>query len=71
MVQLLAACAAAVLLNMICGAAVIAAFSLFTVYYRYKVYREFGGVTGDTAGYYLTAGEITAAVSLAAAVCFL
>ena len=71
LVQLLAACAAAVLLNMICGVAVIAAFALFTFYYKHKAYREFGGVTGDTAGYFLTAGEITAAVFLAAAVCFL
>ena len=33
--------------------AVAAAFAVFG-YYRWRSYREFGGITGDTAGYFLT-----------------
>lgn len=32
--------------------------TLFTLYYRWKVYKEFGGITGDTAGYYVTMIEL-------------
>lgn len=50
--------------------AVWIAFLLFTAYYAYKTKKEFGGVTGDTAGYFVTAGEIAAidAIALAALV---
>ena len=45
--------------------AVWIAFLLFTAYYAYITKKEFGGVTGDTAGYYVTAGEIAAAGAIA------
>lgn len=35
-------------------------------YYRYRSYREFGGVTGDTAGYFVTLCEGVMAVLIAA-----
>ena len=64
-VQLLAACLLAFYVNPLYGVSVIVTFSLYTVYYRYKAYKEFGGVTGDTAGFFLTTGEILAAVAIA------
>lgn len=36
-------------------------------YYRYRSYKEFGGVTGDTAGYFLTLCEGAMVVAAAAA----
>lgn len=64
-IQLAMACVAALYFNPVYGAAVIAVFALYTAYYRYLAYREFGGVTGDTAGFFLTTGEIVSAVALA------
>ena len=52
-------------LDAVCGAAVLAAFGLYTVYYRYAAYRSFGGVTGDTAGHFLVSAETVAAAVLA------
>ena len=64
-VQLLTACLLALYMNPLYGASVITAFSLYMACYRHKAYKEFGGVTGDTAGFFLTTGEILAAVVLA------
>ncbi len=44
---------------------IAAVFAVFTWIYAKKTDREFGGVTGDTAGYFITAGE-TAALSVLA-----
>ena len=52
-------------LDVLCGAAVLAAFGLRTLYYRHQAYREFGGVTGDTAGHFLVSGEAAACAALA------
>ena len=43
--------------------AVAAAFAVFG-YYRWRSYREFGGITGDTAGYFLTLCEVAEASSI-------
>ena len=45
---------------------VAAVLLLFFIYYRWKSDREFGGVTGDTAGYCLTVSELVMLVVLAA-----
>ena len=37
-------------------------------YYRWRSYREFGGITGDTAGYFLTLCEGAMAVAAAVSV---
>ena len=37
---------------------------LFSLYYKNMCYREFGGVTGDTAGYYVVVGELTVTLAL-------
>ncbi len=67
-IQLAAAAAVALWLNAVHASAVIVSAVAFTVYYRYKSYKEFGGVTGDTAGWYLTVCEIICALALAATV---
>ncbi|MBR0141801.1 MAG: adenosylcobinamide-GDP ribazoletransferase [Ruminococcus sp.] len=43
--------------------AVILATSVF-VYYRYKFYKEIGGITGDTAGWFLQVCELVTAFSI-------
>ncbi len=58
-------------LNVLYAAAVMVSCAVFTMYYRYMSYRNFGGVTGDTAGYFLTALEAVSAAFLAAAIYFL
>ncbi len=62
---LLLSAAAMIYFSPIHGGGVLLALLLHILYYRYKVYREFGGVTGDTAGYYLTTAEVISAVVLA------
>lgn len=47
------------------GALTILGALLFTVYYRWMCNKEFGGVTGDTAGYYVTVSEEVMVVILA------
>lgn len=62
---LVAAPLAASRLNPVAGLTVIASFILSTAFYRFKIYREFDGVTGDTAGWYLSFSETLACVLLA------
>ena len=64
-VQLILASVAVLYINIFYGAVVLVAFALYTLYYHYKVYKEFGGVTGDTAGFFLTTSEVVSAVMLA------
>jgi adenosylcobinamide-GDP ribazoletransferase len=64
-VMLVASAVAALFMNYIYGGAVLLTFALFTAYYRSKALKEFGGVTGDTAGFYLTVSEILSAAALA------
>lgn len=66
-IQLLLSAGFSIYLDVFCGAAVTAVFVLCTAFYRHRSYRDFGGVTGDTAGYFLTISEITAMAALAAA----
>ncbi len=68
LLELLAAGGVALYFHVLYGGAVLIAFGLFTLYYRRMTYREFGGVTGDTAGYFVTAGEAVALAVLAIAV---
>ena len=49
------------------GALACAAAGLTYAYYRQKSYREFGGITGDLAGYFVTLCEGVMAVLVAAA----
>ena len=45
---------------------VAAVLALFAVYYRHMAISQFGGVTGDTAGYLLTMSEVTGCIAIAA-----
>jgi len=47
------------------GVFVIAGISVFTMYYKWMTEREFGGVTGDTTGYYIVMSEGIALLFLA------
>lgn len=60
--------AAMLFADTIIGAAALAAALLTLIYYRVSSYKSFGGITGDTAGYFLQICEISvlAAVVLAA-----
>ena len=60
---------AMILLGGLCGAAAVLGAVLAFLYYRRMVFREFGGVTGDLAGYFLQLCELF--MVLAAAVCHL
>ncbi len=63
----LAGCVSAVGLSDIYVALLMAAgLLLFYIYYRYRTYKEFGGVTGDTAGYFVCMSELTQLLILAA-----
>ena len=53
------------LLNPVRGASVCLAIALYTALYCRRVSRIFGGVTGDTTGYYLTEAETAAVAALA------
>ena len=63
----LAACAAALLAaDLITGGILLAAEGILILYYRHMALTEFGGVTGDLAGWYLCMAELTGVWALAA-----
>ena len=43
----------------------LAFFAGYTLYYKYKTTKEFGGVTGDTAGLFVSVSETGAACMMA------
>jgi adenosylcobinamide-GDP ribazoletransferase len=47
------------------GLAAIIVLAVFSFWYKGKCKKEFGGVTGDTAGFYVVAGEAVVLVALA------
>lgn len=55
--ELMAGCAVVIMLNIIAGCACLASAAVFTLYYRHMCMKQFGGVTGDTAGYFISASE--------------
>ena len=63
------ACAGLMLwISVPCGLFALAAAFATYGYYRWRSYREFGGITGDTAGYFLTLCEGAMAVAAAVSV---
>ncbi len=48
--------------NLILGITTVLCFGLYFLYYYLRTKREFGGITGDTAGYFVTCSEVLAAV---------
>ncbi len=57
-----------VYLHVIPAIMILLTLGFWTVYYHHLTKKQFGGVTGDTAGFFLTIGEILAAAVLAVAV---
>lgn len=60
-------CASMVITDPLTGALVICAAVLSFAWYRHLSYKEFGGISGDTAGYFVVVCELAAAVAGAAA----
>lgn len=61
-----AACAALmIILNPLCGCLIAAAALLLFLYYKYKSEKEFGGITGDAAGYFVVISETAMCVAAA------
>ncbi len=50
--------------NLLLAIVVVAVETLFVVFYRYKTYEAFGGVTGDTAGFLVTVSELLMLMAL-------
>ena len=70
-IQGLAAAIYMVYINWILAVFVLGMFLICTLVYIKRSLREFGGVTGDTAGYYVVVSEVLAVDILAAAILFL
>ena len=51
--------------DLVSAVAVMIGFGLFSIYYQSMTERAFGGVTGDTAGYFVTQSEMIACILLA------
>lgn len=58
-VEACTAIAGMIIADPICGAAAAAAAGLSMLYYRVSSYRDFGGITGDTAGHFLQICELS------------
>lgn len=67
--EALVAFGAAVLINPILGGVTIVSYVICFWGYKYKCIREFGGVTGDTAGYFVVKSEVCQAVLMAVILC--
>lgn len=67
MLQLIAPVSLMAYLNAVYTGIILAAFIVFTLFYRHMTKNEFGGVTGDMAGYYVAASEVFALAVLAVA----
>lgn len=64
-IELIAAVTVMCLFNPLYGVAVMGAVLLVLIYYRFMSYKQFGGVTGDLAGYYVAVAELVAVLFLA------
>lgn len=61
-------CAASVFTDRLAGVLAICAAALSFLWYRHLSYKEFGGITGDTAGYFVVICEVAIAAAGAASV---
>ena len=65
--QLILCMALMIIISKEYGVAAIIASLLSFLYFKKKSYKEFGGITGDTAGFFVTVCEAAAAVAVAIA----
>lgn len=56
-----------IFIDMTAGITAVASAAAVFGWYRYKSYKEFGGITGDTAGWFVTVCETAIAAAVAAA----
>ena len=64
-VQLLISVVSMLIIDLITALPALMFFAGYTLYYRYKTKKEFGGVTGDTAGMFVSVSETGAACMVA------
>lgn len=55
--------------DVIVAGALLAILFAFVFWFRSKMYREFGGITGDTIGYFITVGELIVVIAAAVLAC--
>lgn len=65
MLQLALCAAGMALLSLRAGLSALAGAACSFVYYRYRSYKEFGGITGDTAGYFVLVCEAAVMIAVA------
>ena len=53
------------MMNLVAGITCIIVLFINCIWYKKKCLKEFGGVSGDTAGFYVVIGEIVVLVTLA------
>lgn len=63
-IQLIIGAALMLYISLAYGLAAIGCFAISFGYYKYKSYKEFGGITGDLAGWFVTVAELVAAVGV-------
>ena len=64
-IQLILSSVTMLILDLRTAVAVICVLILFTIFYKMKTGKEFGGVTGDTAGFYLCMSEVLSVAVIA------
>ena len=62
-IQLLIGVVYMIFMSPVAGGMMSVAVTVFFIYYRYKMKSEFGGITGDTAGWFVTLAETIMAVA--------
>ncbi len=65
LVAVVATCVSLLIFTGVYGVIVIAVQILWAAVYKFKVYKIFGGVTGDTAGYFLQIAEVLSVLAVA------
>ena len=63
LVEAAAGAAFMIIMNVLAGLFMVLAALVVFLYYRNKSLKEFGGITGDTAGFFVTVSEIAMAVA--------
>ncbi len=61
-------CGTMLFTDLLSGSLAVCAAALSFIWYRHLSYKEFGGITGDTAGYFVVICEVAMSAAVAAAV---
>lgn len=64
-IQLVISAVGMIFIDYVSALVALSVFLLFFLFYKKKVYKEFGGITGDTAGFYVTMTELLMVVAVA------